>query len=52
MSPQIIRMVSPKARMVVTDICLETFERLAPVRKLGLMSAETATRKPSTRRML
>jgi hypothetical protein len=36
--PQMMRMVSPKARMVVTEICRVTLDRFVPEKKFGLMT--------------
>ena len=47
--PQMMRMVSPKARMVVTEICRVTLERFPGVRKFGLITVLKTTMKARTR---
>ena len=50
--PLMIKMVSPKARIVVTDNCREMLERLLIERKLGLVKEQTKNSVSSTKKML
>ena len=47
--PEMISIVSPKASMVVTEICLEMLVRLPQVRKLLLSSEQMTNSTTSTR---
>ena len=49
--PEMISIVSPKARIVVTEICREIFVRFPHVRKLLFNSEQMTNSTASTRKM-